>query len=165
MEPIHLTVIGEPQPGGSKRAFIHLHTKRVVVTDANPRARDWKWVVAGVALDAREPGAPLLDGPLRSEIYVYRPRPRSHFKKDGTLRSTAPAYPTTRPDTGKISRPIHDALTSVLYTDDARIVDDCVYKRYGEPARAEITIRPMTADDDDDTDEGRGESMQLALVA
>ena len=160
MEAIRFTVIGTPQPGGSKKGFVHPHTKRVVVVDANANARPWKWAIASAALEVKPIGEPLLDGPLRVEAYFYRQRPKSHYRANGEVKANAPAYPTTKPDSGKLARPLFDALTGVLWRDDSQVVDDCTYKRYGEPARAEVAIWPL-----DEPEREPAETRQLALVA
>lgn len=55
----------------------------------------------------------------------------------------------------KLARAAEDALTGILWRDDAQICDEVIRKRYGEPARVEIEVRtlgesapltPITAD-------------------
>jgi Holliday junction resolvase RusA-like endonuclease len=78
MDAIKFTVLGRPQPAGSKRAFIHPSTRRPVVVDAAKESRD-----------------------------------------------------------------------------DAQVVDQHVFKRYGTPERAEITVRalaPTVADQHAETE-------------
>jgi Holliday junction resolvase RusA-like endonuclease len=137
---IAFTVFGQPEPGGSKRAFVTGGRARVV--DANPRAKGWKDRVAQVAGEHFQ--GELLDGPLELELTFYSPRPRSHYrtgKNSHRLRDSAPEFPTTRPDAGKLARATTDALTGVLWRDDAQVVDDHHYKRYGAPARCVVRIR------------------------
>lgn len=55
----------------------------------------------------------------------------------------ANAYPITKPDSTKLVRAVEDALTGVLWGDDAQVVDQHVFKRYGVPERAEIEVRSM----------------------
>ncbi len=146
---IQFTVLGIPQPAGSKRAF-PFHKKNgklgVAVSDSNPKARDWKGAVASEARLHVGEGGPLLDGPLEVTMMFYLPRPKAHFKKiqgrytNGELTARAPFYPTTRPDTQKLARGTTDALTGILWRDDSQIVVEHLTKHYGEPARCEITI-------------------------
>lgn len=147
---LSFTVYGKAAPAGSKRAFNQGGHIRVV--DANPNAKGWKNDVAQAAIHAMlEPGddssrileiGPLLTGPLSLSIVFVIPRPKSHYGKRG-LRPTAPARPTVKPDLLKLARGVEDALTGVIYRDDAQIVGELLIKEYGEPARVEITIRQV----------------------
>ncbi len=140
---IQFTVIGVPQPAGSKRAF-PFHKKNgklgVAVSDSNPKARDWKGAVASEARLHVGDGLPLLEGPLSVAMDFFLPRPKGHFKKNGELTGSAPPHPVTRPDTQKLARGTTDALTGILWRDDSQIVVEHLTKYYGEPARVEITI-------------------------
>jgi Holliday junction resolvase RusA-like endonuclease len=160
MEPIQFTVYGHPEPGGSKRAFVHPHTRRIIVTDANRNAAPWKGIVAAAAAQAIN--QPLLTGPVHVTMNFYRPRLASHFgtgRNSGTLKATAPAFPTARPDVLKLARAVEDALTGIVWHDDAQIVQEILGKHWGEPARVEVTIISLTASSDPVADK------QLALVA
>ena len=147
-EPITFTVIGLPQPAGSKRAFPFKRRDGklgVAVSDNNPKAKDWKQAVASAAHAAHN-GSGLLDGPLEVKMLFFLPRPKGHYRTGrnaGTLRESAPLFPTGRPDTQKLARGTTDALTKVIWRDDSQIVKEVLQKHYGEPARCEITITPL----------------------
>lgn len=144
---IKFTVIGVPQPAGSKRAFI-IKPKdggrpRAIVTDANANARDWKNAVASSAILARcgSPSDRLLTGPLSFTARFYRPRPQGHYGKAGlNKKGRETPFPTSKPDAGKLARGTIDALTKIIWYDDAQIVDERAIKLWGEPARCEIEI-------------------------
>jgi Holliday junction resolvase RusA-like endonuclease len=138
---IEFTVFGQPQPGGSKRAF-RTKTGQIVVTDANPKAQPWKTLVAQEAGEVME-GREVLRGPLSVRFAFYFRRPKGHYGKKGLLPS-APAYPASRPDCLKAARAVEDALSGVVYRDDAQIVHEVLEKHYGTE-RVEITIRPLEA--------------------
>lgn len=140
-EALTLTVYGIAQPAGSKRAFVHQHTKRVVVTDDARQSRPWKQEIAATAHAAMN-GRELYAGALELRVTVYVPRPLGHFGKRG-LKDSAPVYPTTRPDLLKLARAIEDALTGIAYRDDAQIVTETIVKRYDDAPRVEITLAPM----------------------
>jgi Holliday junction resolvase RusA-like endonuclease len=148
-------VLGEAEPAGSKKAFVPLHPKTkqpyrrpgggivVSVVDANPHSKGWKKRVAKIAHD--ECGAPLLTGPLKVTLVFYRERPQSHFGVSGLNKSGREApFPITKPDAGKLARGTIDAMTGVMYVDDAQIVEEIAIKRYGTPPRAEITVEEVT---------------------
>jgi Holliday junction resolvase RusA-like endonuclease len=142
---VTFTVPGLPQPAGSKRAFAHRTTGRIVVTDANKNARSWKTDVAGVAAAAMR-GAPLLEGPLELAVIFHVPRPKGHYgtgRNAGAVRAAAPTHPTVKPDVTKLLRAVEDAMTGIVWRDDAQVVVQRAEKRYGEPARAVIAVAPI----------------------
>lgn len=137
----------DPQPAGSKRAFVHPSTRRPVVVDAAKQSRPWKQEVAGAAQAAlNNAGMPFPAGPVELTVTFYRQRPKGDYgrgRNAADLKGLANAYPVTKPDTTKLLRAVEDALTTVLWTDDAQVVDQHVFKRYGMPERAEITVRSL----------------------
>lgn len=142
-------VVGRPQPAGSKRAFIvkrKTGRQGVAVADDNPLAKGWKGEVASAAADAMggdHTEWELLDGPLGLHVIFRVKRPRSHFRTGrnaGEVRQAAPAYPTVKPDSTKLLRAVEDALTGVVWRDDAQVVEQVVYKHYGEPEGASVVV-------------------------
>lgn len=140
---IRFTVFGTPQPAGSKRAFPFRRgngTLGAHVVDANPKSRDWKTAVSQTA--AEQFRGELLGGALAVEFTFRVVRPKGHFGKRGLLPS-APEFPTGRPDLLKLARGVEDALSGIVWRDDALIVDETLAKRYGEQAGVDIVIRPL----------------------
>ena len=144
---ITFTVFGIPQTAGSKRAFPFKRgdgSLGVRVSDDNPKGQTWK---NAVAYSAREVHSEeLLSGPLTVTMRFYRPRPQGHFGKNG-LNKTGLSCPSpiSRPDVLKLARCAEDALTGVLWRDDAQIVEEHLYKLWGEPARMEIEVEATGA--------------------
>lgn len=148
---IRFTVHGEAATAGSKKAFAFRRkdgSLGATVVDANKNTKLWQAQVAEAAA-AANPGGLLLAGPLALVVTFYRPRPGGHYRKGKKikerteLRPDAPPYPHGRPDALKLGRAVEDALTGILWADDAQGVDVTFRKRYGEPARAEIEIAEM----------------------
>lgn len=138
------TVHGLARPAGSKRAFPFQRREGglgVRVTDDNPKSRGWKNLIAGAAADAHA-GRPLLQGPLRLVLAFYLPRPKGHFGRKGLLPS-APGRPIVKPDVLKLTRAVEDALSKVVWRDDAQIVCEELGKFYGEPARVEVFVEEL----------------------
>jgi Holliday junction resolvase RusA-like endonuclease len=139
---LEFEVLGRPQPAGSKRAFKHPHTGRIILTDMNRKARPWMQEVAAVAR-ASMGGCQMLRGPLFMEVTFFMARPKSHFgtgRRAMFLKDSAPEFPVTRPDTTKLLRGLEDALSGVVYADDSQIVTQVVRKRYGDPERVEVRL-------------------------
>lgn len=83
-----------------------------------------------------------MDGPLALVVDFYVPRPKAHIGAKG-VKPSAPHYPTTRPDITKLLRAVEDAMSGIVYRDDAQIVHQQAMKRYGEPARCEILVTAL----------------------
>lgn len=157
MTTLSFTVLGKPEPAGSKRAFVvrkgGVPTGQVVVSDANRKAKGWQQEVREVArqalMDAHDGDrfAPLLSEPLVLRVRFYRARPASHYgtgRNAATLKPSAPMYPSTRPDVDKLSRAVLDALSGCVYNDDAQIVIKTASKRYGVPERCEVGLMTLS---------------------
>jgi Holliday junction resolvase RusA-like endonuclease len=150
---VKFTVYGVAQPAGSKRGFYNAKAGRVIVTDANAKSRPWKALVSDAAVQAMTIGDPNgqsrvlemaapLDGPLLLELTFWMPRPKGHYGKKG-VRPSAPRFPTVKPDVLKLARGVEDALSGIVYRDDAQVVTEVLQKAYGEPARVEVRVVPI----------------------
>jgi len=104
-----------------------------------PHAREWRRNIEAAAGHARR-GKPLLNGPLELDLRFYLPRPKAHYGARG-LRPSAPNWPTGRPDALKLARNVEDALTGIVWRDDAQVCRQTAAKAYGEPARVVIAVR------------------------
>lgn len=63
----------------------------------------------------------------------FMTRPKSHYKKDGTLKPTAPIYCLSSPDLTKIVRSSEDAMSLVVYGDDCLVSRQYNEKYYQQP--------------------------------
>lgn len=145
---LRFTVVGLPAPKGSGRAFTRRRKDGrigVGIDHDNPRTKGWQQNIANVAaieLQRREnAGLRFEQGPIEIECWFYLPRPKALLTK-----SKAPIdHPhTKKPDADKLLRSAKDALSGVVWTDDAQVTDAIARKRYcraGEFPRAVITIR------------------------
>jgi hypothetical protein len=151
---LRFTVLGKPQPAGSKKAFAikrgGVPTGQVAVTDANAKSKPWQAMVKLAARDALNTGdhpmtwgtdQPVLDvGALTFSMTFYMKRPKNHLNAAGMVKPNAPALPTVRPDVTKLVRGVEDALTGTVWKDDAQVTDQSARKRYGEPERVEVVV-------------------------
>ena len=158
MKPITITVLGLPKPAGSKRAFVlrgrdgSIRTRAngspiVNVTDDCKKSKSWKEQVSQAAYE-QTIGDPL-SGALLVTMTFIMPRPKGHYgsgKNANTLKASAPNHPTVKPDVLKLARAAEDALTGIIYKDDAQTVELLVRKRYGSPPRCEIKIESLAED-------------------
>jgi Holliday junction resolvase RusA-like endonuclease len=164
-----------PQPAGSKKAFIPksnevklqvagggtgavnaLNSLRAVVVDANSKATPWKNHVAHVAKERMEArGLPLATGALRMEIRIFVPRPQGHWTSKGELSAEGrrKPFPISRPDLTKLVRGIEDAMTGIVYKDDAQIISQYVSKFWAEDGNSRVYVSVTPARNDNPTQE------------
>ena len=138
---ISFVVFGIAQPKGSTRAFLPKGWTRPIVTSDNQKSKGWQQLVAEGASRALAGAGQLFHGPIKLDLEFHLPRPKS-------LPRTRETAMTKKPDCDKLARSSVDALTGVVFRDDAQVVDMHVTKRYaalGESPRAHITIEPLDA--------------------
>ena len=138
-------VEGIPSPGGSKSAF-RTKSGRIVVVDAGgAKTKTWRRSVAAAGRIAMGSGA-MLAAPIALYIDFRMPRPKAHYLSDGTtIRPGAPALPIVRPDATKLLRSTEDALTGIVWRDDAEIAELHISRGYvwEGSSGARITARTM----------------------
>jgi Holliday junction resolvase RusA-like endonuclease len=120
-----IDVPGIPRTQGSKRIG-RTKTGRPIILDDNDRAlREWRKRVASHAGAAVRLSDWLLaeDCALAVSINFWLARPASAAKR---------ARPHVKPDIDKLARACLDAMTGVVYRDDARIVELVARKWYAK---------------------------------
>jgi Holliday junction resolvase RusA-like endonuclease len=129
---IEIRVVGLPKTAGSKKAFKSATTNRIIVVDDSGKpGKQWRATVQAAARAVYS--GELLDVPLKMVLNFYLPRPKSHYDAKGRLKEPVPLYHRTRPDACKLTRAVEDALTGVLWTDDALIAESVSRKFYCVP--------------------------------
>ena len=139
-------VPGLARPKGSKRGLPIYRGKKgqpreftghvALVESAGRSLKAWEQDIRAAAATAME-GHALLDGPITCDLLFVRPRP----KADKKCRLLAPI---TRPDRLKLARAVEDALTGIVWRDDAQVVGGLVSKVFGDPPGVKIAL--MTLD-------------------
>jgi len=129
---VTFTVVGIAQPKGSTRAFVR--GTRAIITSDNPKVKDWEHGIASTARLVARDG--LFVGPVAVRVCFALLRPVS-------LPRRVVAH-VRKPDLDKLVRSVGDALTGVLYRDDAQVVELHARKVYaiaGAAPSAVITVR------------------------
>lgn len=141
MTTLMIRVYGTPAPQGSKNAFpIHRKdgsTGVALVESAGQKLTTWRQAVRLAAMEAmRTRGWKPGPDPASVSLEFFLPRPKSHYgtgRNAGTLKPSAPKYPTTRPDLDKLTRATNDALTQAgAIFDDSKIIDQPLTKGYAD---------------------------------
>lgn len=120
---VSITVYGDAAPQGSKR---HVGNGRMI--ESSKKVAPWRQDVKFAALAAAGelPGWAPLDGPLAVSMTFTFPRRKGHFgtgRNAARLKPSAPLRPDRYPDLSKLARSTEDALTGVVWADDARVVE------------------------------------------
>jgi Holliday junction resolvase RusA-like endonuclease len=136
---LRFVIYGVAQPQGSTRGFVPKGWKRAVITSDNPQNKGWRQLVAeGASRALAESGVGLIDTPVHLSVAFYLPRPKSLPKRV--------AAHVKRPDLDKLLRSVGDALTRVVWADDAQLVKITGAKDYAPPhvpPHAVITVESI----------------------
>ena len=122
-----LFVRGKPQSQGSKR-----HVGGGVMVEAVKGLEAWRCDVRD-ALNVEWHEEPR-DGAVVVILSFQFLRPKSVSEKKRP-------YMTVRPDVDKLARAVLDAMTGVVLSEDARVVQLTAAKRYGFVAGVDISVR------------------------
>ena len=147
-----ITVLGIPRPAGSRRAFINKHSGKAMLAPACGEQKNWQQQVASVAenvwaKDRAERSSlwrPVFnEGPVAMRVDFYFSRPKNHWRSNGTLKASAEnLWVPKAPDLDKLARAVCDALTGIVWRDDAQVAHIVLNKWWGQP-RAEIYVVPV----------------------
>jgi Holliday junction resolvase RusA-like endonuclease len=142
-DTVSFTVYGQPTAKGSARAFVVRKKGEtgaghaVIVPDNQKNLRAWEQSIRQAA--QRYAGGFFLgEGtPVEIEFWFYFTRPKS--KKRGTPM-------VVKPDFDKLARAVADAITAVLFKDDAQVTDAGIHKRYLDegyqgPPHVKVVVR------------------------
>ena len=134
---VDIMVYGVPRPKGNKSIGSNRTTGRAMLIERNDASvKMWHGLVAEAAKDAMAAQRALMfvKRPLHVSITFWFARPGGHFVvKTGAVKASAPSRPAVKPDLSKIIRATEDALTGVVFDDDARIVSLLASKEYAAP--------------------------------
>jgi len=130
--------------GGVARAMVQLVTPpetRKAEAALQTLARSYMGAQLGGRNAAREPFA----GPVRMMIVAIYEPPASWTKRLHAAMAAGVVYHTSKPDADNIAKLVGDALNEIAYQDDSQVAELIVRKRYGRPARTDITITPLAS--------------------
>lgn len=126
-------VTGTAKPKGSMRAFVPKGWTRAVITSASSSVKTWEQTIRTVA---EEYSNAYTTSPVRVRLRFALPRPKSLPRQASLLHAK-------RPDVDKLARAVLDALTGIIWNDDAQVTSlhaSKVYVQVDEPPKLMITI-------------------------
>jgi Holliday junction resolvase RusA-like endonuclease len=98
-------------------------------------------LAAAESMNGREPFAT----PVRLELRVTLPIPKSWSKKKQHAAMTGEILPGSRPDLSNLLKLAEDALSSVVFADDSLVCIQWSQKIYGLAPKIVITVKSLAA--------------------
>lgn len=147
MDSITFFVPGDAIPQGSMAAKQGPHQRYAQVRPANEKALyTWRARVAEFASRHWDQKV-LSKTPVEVRLTFIRTYPQSLCgtgRNAGIPKLSTPIAPVTRPDIDKLERAILDALTGIVFDDDACVTHVEKDKAWGKPAGVIIDVRVQT---------------------
>jgi Holliday junction resolvase RusA-like endonuclease len=85
-------------------------------------------------------GKPPIAEPVSLIVMVITEPPRSITKAKRELMLAGVERPAKKPDLDNVVKLISDALNGIVFEDDRQVVELWVVKRYGEEAKAVVSV-------------------------
>ena len=124
---IDFFVAGIPKAQPRVKAFVRGGHAGVYTPDS---AESWKQAVRQQAV-ANAPES-LVAHPIRVELDFFLPRPKAHYKRDGSLKADQSIWHTSKPDLDNLIKAVTDAITDTqkVWLDDSQICEISATKTY-----------------------------------
>jgi len=137
-DPVTVIINGEPVAKGRPR----MTQSGFVYTPAATRKFEAHGrLSAQLAIDGRPP----IERPVRLELLVELPIPKSWSKRKSADAITGHIRPTSRPDVDNYPKAIFDAINTIVVADDAQVVEVYAKKKFSVAPKMVATIFPLSA--------------------
>ena len=120
-------VSGVPKAQPRVKAFVRGGHAGVYTPDS---AESWKQAVRQQAI-ANAPES-VMSGLVRVELDFFLPRPKAHYKRDGSVKPNSPVWHCKKPDLDNLIKAVTDAITDTqrVWLDDSQICEITATKTY-----------------------------------
>lgn len=120
-------VAGIPKAQPRVKAFVRGGHAGVYTPDS---AESWKQAVRQQAT-ANAPESTVAH-PVRVSLDFFLPRPKTHCKRDGSLKENSPVWHCKKPDLDNLIKAVTDAITDTqrIWLDDSQICQISATKTY-----------------------------------
>lgn len=124
---IDFFIAGIPKAQPRVKAFVRGGHAGVYTPDS---AESWKQAVRQQAV-ANAPES-VVAQPIRVELDFFLPRPKAHYKRDGSLKVDRAIWHTNKPDLDNLIKAVTDAITDTqrIWADDRLIYQISATKSY-----------------------------------
>lgn len=145
IDVVRIVLAGAPEPYRERqRAFQTGKTGKPITysykVGATRHYQNWLRDAAMKAMNGRV----AFDCPVVMTMTAYMPIPSTLRKAERLLAEQELLPVGRRPDTTQLLKAIEDACTNVVWTDDARICDHILKRRYSPRPRIEIEVAPWS---------------------
>jgi crossover junction endodeoxyribonuclease RusA len=140
MDVITFFVPGLPVAQPRQRTRVVATAGRTFTQNYTPSThpvQDWK---ATIRLAASSQTEPMMEGPLMLGVDFVFPRPKSQTRKAGNVAT----WKATKPDWDNLGKALADALTGILWRDDAQLAVVLIRKKVaGDGDTVGTTVKVM----------------------
>jgi Holliday junction resolvase RusA-like endonuclease len=137
MMQIMFTVPGQPHGKGRPR---FARRGNFVATYTDAKTSSYEDQIRFYALQAMGSSEPLKTA-LEAFIYVRLSVPKSYPKKRVVACLSGSEWPCKKPDLDNVVKSFMDAMNSIVYGDDAQVVEIHTTKVYAETAGVDVLIK------------------------
>ena len=146
MKPVVIVVAGEAVPLRAPQFHnVKTRERRAFVSAYQPahvkRYQTHIRMAAEAVMRERDP----LTGPLVLAATFVMPVPKSFSKRRHSQALIGAERPITRPDASNLLKALEDALSGVVYRDDAQLVEVHVRKVFGDKPQMQAEVKPLGA--------------------
>ena len=145
-DPVRIIVPGEAKTERKRQGFFKdkAGNTHVGARTDTPDRKSYKSIVrlcAAKAMGERPP----LEGPVSVVWIVYRLKPGREPQRGWrpTRSDPWPSFWWRKPDLTNYWKLIEDALTGIVWKDDAQVCEKAEKKQFGERARVEIVVQAL----------------------
>ncbi len=133
---VHFSIDGPPHGKGRPR-FRRFGNFVQTYTDA--KTKSYETLVKEAAIKAMG-SSPPLEGPVKLDLIIRLPVPKSYPKKRSEACLNGSEWPTKKPDWDNVAKSVADAMNDIVFLDDTQIVIARVVKTYSAEAGVDVQV-------------------------
>jgi Holliday junction resolvase RusA-like endonuclease len=133
---VNFSIDGPPHGKGRPR-FRRFGNFVQTYTDA--KTKSYETLVKEAATKAMG-SSPPLEGPVKLDLIIRLPVPKSYPKKRSEACLNGFEWPTKKPDWDNVAKSVADAMNDIVFLDDTQIVIARVVKTYSAEAGVDVQV-------------------------
>jgi Holliday junction resolvase RusA-like endonuclease len=133
---VNFSIDGPPHGKGRPR-FRRFGNFVQTYTDA--KTKSYETLVKEAAIKAMG-SSPPLEGPVKLDLIIRLPVPKSYPKKRSMACLNGSEWPTKKPDWDNVAKSVADAMNDIVFLDDTQIVIARVVKTYSAEAGVDVQV-------------------------